>query len=40
VTLMLAWEAIDHGVWMLWTSAAVFGVFGVWFGLVLFRRSA
>jgi len=37
VTVMLAREAIQHGVWMLAASSLVFGVFAVGFGLVLFR---
>ncbi len=37
VTVMLAREAIDHGAVPLMISAAVFGVFAVGFGVVLFR---
>lgn len=37
VTVMLSREAIRHMVLPLAISAAVFGVFAVWFGLVLFR---
>lgn len=37
VTVMLAREAIDHMVIQLASSSFVFGVFAVWFGLVLFR---
>ena len=37
VTVMLTREAINHQVIQLGISAAVFGVFAVWFALVLFR---
>ena len=37
VTVMLAREAIDHGVVQLATSAAVFGAFAIGFGALLFR---
>lgn len=37
VTVMLAREAIDHGVWMLAASSLTFGVFAIGFGVVLFR---
>lgn len=37
VTVMLAREAIDHGVWMLAASSLTFGVFAAGFAIVLFR---
>lgn len=37
VAVMLAREAIDHGVIQLASSAAVFGAFAIGFGIVLFR---
>lgn len=37
VALSLAREAAHHGVWQLATSAAVFGLFAIWFGVVVFR---
>jgi len=37
VAVMLARAAISHGVIQLATSAFVFSVFAIWFGVVLFR---
>ena len=37
VTILLGKAAITFGVIQLATSAAVFGVFATWFGLVLYR---
>lgn len=38
VAVMLARAAVTHGVIQLATSAVVFGVFAVWFGIVLFTH--
>jgi len=38
VAVMLTRAAITHGVVQLATSAFVFGVFAIWFGIVLFRH--
>ncbi len=37
VAMSLAREAVEHGVFQLATSAAVFGAFAIGFGVVLFR---
>jgi len=38
VAVMLTRAAITHGVVQLATSALVFGVFAIWFGIVLFKH--